>query len=149
MGNRDHAFLDLVARGMFRFERDPHGGIRLVGGLPDSTLRRYERLLYDHVIQCPRNIPSHAAEDLLQLERHLQSQMDTFRDDVLADARGRGLVRDRALRILRVVLWLALLVPAVFALGALAQAGQAAHPGVASAECRFRVVCHEPRRSTR
>jgi hypothetical protein len=117
-------FLDLAARGMFRFEHDPQGKIRVVGAQPDPALRRYERLVYDHAVKRMSNTPSLAAEDLLQLERHLQSEMQSFRDAVRADARGRGLVRDRAPRMVRVVLWLALLVPAVCALSALAQSDE-------------------------
>jgi len=115
-------FLDLAARGMFRFERDPQGVAKvMVAARLDPGLRSYELVVYDHAVKCLQSTPSLAPEHLLQLEQSETDQalLETFRDQVVADGRSRGLVKDQAPRSVRALLRLALLVPAVTAAAAL------------------------------
>jgi hypothetical protein len=114
-------FLDLVARGVLRRERDQQGRTNVgVAAPPGPALRPYERMVYEHAAARARAAGDMVPEELLHLgsSDDAGTWMTSFVDQVVADARGRGLVADRASPSVRLRLQLTLLVLAGFILAA-------------------------------
>ena len=115
-------FLDLVARGVLRRERGQQGRTNVgVAARSVPALRPYERMVYEHVAARARAAGGDMVpEELLHLgsSDYAGTWMTSFVDQVVADARGRGLVADRASPSVRLRLQLTLLIPAGLILAA-------------------------------
>lgn len=110
---------DLLARGFLR-RTEGHEGQARISRAAGTGLRPYERHVLDHVAVRARIGGGSVLEDALHLEssEHAKLWMKTFTDQVVADARGRGLVMERISLSTLFWLWVGLAVPAGLALAA-------------------------------
>lgn len=114
-------YLDLLARGFFRRTLGADGQARIESrAAADAGLRPYERHVLNHVAARAGIGGGLVPEGALYLEstEHAKAWTTTFSDQVVADARARGLVMERISLSQLFWLWVGLLVPAGLVLAA-------------------------------
>jgi hypothetical protein len=114
-------YLDLLARGFLRRTEAARGQGRIEpAAAAKPGMRPHERHVFDHVAARAEIGGGSVPEDALHLEssEHAKAWMTTFTDQVVADARGRGLVMERISLGAVFWLWVGLAMPAGLALAA-------------------------------